>query len=490
MTKSTEFSLDASDFAEIEDSVIRHLGEGDLVLVKEELADDESFALVLVEEDSAQLDVWKQHASYDDTSAPQLFERINQAQSVLSILRACLPDVKNLEEIEEQLIQSAQHVASLTALDANLSGYEQHAAEIAADLSGFEEALLEAERRVPVSWLRLKADDRDFGDVALAHYLRFQVQYLKLTPKSWSRIDLLVSRVASRRDEDGPLLLRPPDEVADLLSACLPPSETQAEVRDAAIQFFRNAAQRLDEFDKVYEFFSSGFYVDVLGYELSLRYDYFDPPILYAATELNIAIENWLEYENEVNIRSLESEFHEAREKVRKIFSSRAGNLGSLTEEWNQAFAEPTKSLEEKLKESRAKERERSRQEALVAQHSVPWRKLLSVACLLAALIFLVPIALDWWEERSRDLQAASASEVAEIHAILASGSWAGEDKKRVFVGEVDPSRWDVLNERERKIEAENIRDRLGHRDIKTGLIYRSGIMVINITEGQVRYIE
>ncbi len=105
-------------------------------------------------------------------------------------------------------------------------------------------------------------------------------------------------------------------------------------------------------------------------------------------------------------------------------------------------------------------------------------------------MIFLVPIAFNWWQEQQRDLQSASASEVAEIQAILASGSWAGEGEDRVFVGEVDASRWDVLNDRERRTEAESIRDRLDHREVKTGLIYRNGVMVINITEGQIRFIE
>ena len=61
---------------------------------------------------------------------------------------------------------------------------------------------------------------------------------------------------------------------------------------------------------------------------------------------------------------------------------------------------------------------------------------------------------------------------------------------ERMFIGHIDPSRWVLLNDRERAGEAERIRQQLSHRDIRAAIIYNNGVTAISIMEGELRFIE
>ena len=473
--------------ARLDDVLTYQLDERDIELLEAEAAKEDTFARRF-SDDPDKLDVWKEAAKRQTKDAPGLFERINQVQSVLAILRACLPEAKNLGELEQQTIDAAQRTAALNALTPDTSSYQTQATEIDRELSHVEDVLLEVERRVPLSFLRQKTDERDFGDMALAHYLRFQIQFLKIAPTSWSRIDLLISRLAAAREVSGVFRVRTADQVAELLSSCVPPSETAPHVRKAAIRFFANAAKRLDEFQHVDELFSSGVYVDILGYKLSLRYDYFDPAILFASAELNLAIEEWVEGTHGTSMRSLDPQFAQAREKVRKIFGRNEGNVSASAKPGRRGFSSqsdgPKRSNRPAIKSSK------SSAGAARDENPIAWRKLVALAGIVIALLWAAPSALSWFRADQRGLDSVAQSEVSEISSMLLEAGWIGEGRSRIFIGKVDGNRWVLLNAEQRRAEGERIRERLGHRDVYAAFVYNVDMLVLNILDGELRYIE
>lgn len=469
--------------ASLDDVLTYQLDEGDIQLLEAEAVKEDRFAQHFVD-DGDKLDVWKEAASHQTQDAPGIFERINQIQSVLAILRACLPEAKNLELLEQQTIDAAQRTAALNALSEGTPGYLQHASEIDKDLSNVEDVLLTLERRVPLSFLRHNTDEQDFGDVALAHYLRFQIQNLKIAPTSWSRIDLLISRLAAAREVSGVFRVRTDQEVAELLSSCVPPSTIKPHVRKAAITYFRNASKRLEEFERVEELFSSGVYVDVLGYKLSLRYDYFDPQVLYASAEFNLALEEWVETTHEVSMRSLDPQFAQAREQVRKIFgntdSSRPARGPSI------ATTSPSPAAGRRASKSASKSGKRTSK----GESVVSWRLLAAIAGLLAALVWAIPTALSWYRSEQGNLTSVSTSETGNISAVLRSGAWSGSGAKRIFIGHLDSASWAKLDDKQRRDEADAIREKLSHRQVSTGFIYNNDVLAVSIMEGQLRFVE
>lgn len=469
--------------ASLDDVLTYQLDEGDIQLLEAEADEEERFARRFTG-DEDKLDVWREAASYQSRDASTLFERINQIQSVLAILRACLPEAKNLEALEDKTIGAAQQTASLNVLSPGTPGYEQHAEEIDRDLSAVEEELLAAERRVPLSFLRHKTDEQDFGDVALAHYLRFQIQFLKMAPTSWSRIDLLVSRLAAAREQSGVFRVRTAEEVAELLSSCVPASTTAPHIRKAAVLFFRNASKRLDEFANVDELFTSGVYVDVLGYKLSLRHDYFDPRILYASAEFNLAVEEWVENEHGVSMRSLDAQFAQAREEVRKIFGRGEGGPAAPPEARTQRVSTATPNA----KPRRAQVGSAGKGTSI--ESSISWRKLVAIGALLVALIWAAPAALSWYRTQQRGLVDVPQAVTADISSMLKSGAWSGSGQKRIFVGYLDSSRWLLLNDKQRRAEANAIRERLANRQVFTAFVYNNDLLAISILEGQLRFTE
>lgn len=477
----------------LQDVLTYQLDERDIQLLEDEAAREETFDRGFAD-GRAELDVWKKAASERATDAPGLFERINQIQSVVAILRACLPEDKKLEQLESQTIEAAQHTAALNALYPETPGYVAHVAEIDQDLAKVEEALLALERRVPLSWLRHKTDEFDFGDVALAHYLRFQIQFLKMAPVSWSRIDLLISRLAATRDITGVFRLRGAEAVAELLSSCVPPSTTPDHVRESAIRFLDTAKIKLESLDGVDELFSSGIYVDILGYKLSLRNDYFDPRILYASAEFNLALEEWVEKYHGVAMRSLDPQFAQAREQVRKIFRANVGSVAELSKQWDESFVgqlpRPPGATASGGRVPTKKRKPPPADLGIKEERSISWRHVALFAGLLLVILWAAPSVLSWYRTQERDLQSLPRSETAEISSLLRSGSWAGSGQKRIFIGHLDADQWNRLDRDERRSEAQTMRQNLEHRQVYTGFVYLNEVLSVSIVDGQLRLVE
>lgn len=443
-------------------------------------ADD--FVFDLATEDYEGRAVWERHTSLSDATPPTLFERINQAQSVLAILRACLPADKAFEELEKELISAATKVATLNAHEPGTPGYREHASTIARELRHVETQLQERERKVPLSWLRHQADEYDFSESSFAHYLRFQIKYRKETPECWSRIDLVITLLARKRNDDGSFSVRPAEEVAALWSACLPPSETRPAVRKGAIRYFRDALRRLGELDHVEELFATSYYIDVLGFKLSLRSDYFDPPILHAAAELNVAIESWLEAHHGRNMRALDKQFAEAHETVRKIFLRQTQDHEDLVKRWSRSV-EPRQPTEDPAQAK--KDQARSRKKA----RSKPLRRFLVPAALILTLALGAPMLVKVMGQRKRDLQPIASAEIHSIHPLLTRASYSGQPP-RLLVGELDADRWLALTSAERRAEVDTLLGALQDRGVNSALIYRQRILAVHIIGGQVRFVE
>lgn len=426
----------------------------------------------------------------EGTSARRLtlMQQLVQARAVTMILRAFLTSTKKLDPIGDSLAKISEQMAQQSALPQDDPRRLEMHGEIETALRAAQAQIVELERKIPPAWLRRRFEEQPFNTETVAHYLRFQLQHLESTPECWSRIDLLVTRQVRQARPDGKFAIKPASEVAELWRQCLPPAQAEEHVRRAAVNFFRNAAKRLEEFTQVEELFSSGYYVDVAGYKISLRLDYFDPPILYAAAELNIAMHNWLatQAERGRDLRAFDKEFADAHETIQKIFVRQHQDFEALQRFRARVFGKPAQPEPDPNKVDESFDG--AVWKPPVNKKSFARKAVLAGAVLIAAAI-AVPTGLTVMGERSRDLDAMSPSAAREFSSLLSEASTSG-DPPTLLVGQLNSSSWVLLTRAQRRSQVELLLGGLRKHKMDSALLYRDGVLAVQVAGGQIRYIE
>ena len=415
--------------------------------------------------------------------APTHFDRINEAQIVLGILHGFLSSSRQLEELRDDVSSVAERIAVLAGMNENAGEYDSIRDEVDQTLEHLEERIVEIERRVPAGWLRRRFDDHELDEGTLAHFLRFQLQHLDATPECWSRIDLVITRLARRKLREDHYVPREPERLVELWSDILPPSTIEAHVRSAAVKFFDNATRRLEEFTEAEEIFTSGYYVDVAGYKISLRLNYFDPPVLYAAAKTNIALHNWLEAQEAAgrNVGALGRHFAHAHEQIRLIFSRQGQDFEALARFRARMFGKDEPEPEKPPDHGGAEWKEP------LETPKGTFRKIAFLIAFGVAVAAAAPVVASLWGQNKRDLE--QQPHAASFHPMLIKASLGG-DPPSLLVGEIDSSRWVMLNPQEKRAEVGLLLSSLRSRDLESALIYREGVLAIHIVGGQVRFIE
>jgi len=251
---------------------------------------------------------------------------------------------------------------------------------------------------------------------------------------------------------------------------------------DAAVQFFEDAIGRLGELSNVEDLFSTGFLLDVVGYQISLREGSFRPEVLYASVCFHAKLNTWLNAEdNRVLSSTREASIAAVYEKTRKVFTSQFSE-GDAAERFRARLRG------EQLAKERLNKRNQYTPQSKRAQHKQKVRMGLTALSIAAILFIGGPMIRDYWGERSRDLKSMSQEDVEAIHPMLLSGNF-GRDAS-LILAKIKGDEWVLLSEDERKATAKEIRDGAHKHHAENVMVYYDDMMVLQIRTGNIHFIE
>ena len=396
---------------------------------------------------------------------------------MLSLVRDINASLPELPAVDAELAKLQNDVANLTTAEAR---------DRAGPLSELERRLARAEdtlraegSQIPLPLLRTRLNALTASDVQLIGFVRL-LEPLRRTDEYYDRFELIMTRLFRSRDGSG---VRPYAEVSELLLQLLTCVACSPQTRQEAIEFFRAARARIPELATIDAIFDTGFYVDVEGYKIALRSDYFDPEVLCAAAELNIAFGIWIEglvADNEDARPKLMARFDEARATVRNVFREQ---FVDLQEGLESRTPSRRPSIPPDWIAGRSGEAPRS-------SSTRNLQKYVMVVVLVVGLGFSVRTLHDWWGVRQRDLSAIDGAQLGSLSPYLRAGAYGGSANARVFVGKVESGRWLVMSQTERHQVLLELSKHLDGQHVRSVMLYRDDILVGQIADGRLLYAE
>lgn len=406
-------------------------------------------------------------------------ESFRACARVLALLSGMLPDTDEgnaLEETKRRLEQAfnALVLQEGTALDDAVRRIES-------DVLKFERDLEALDRAIPMGWFREHFDASQASSVALADYASLLGRYVGDSPLRLDRIQFLLTRVVS-------FFMAPEDASTgrrvELLGEALPRVEVDDGSRDTAVAFLHDAAKRVSSFSRMNEVIASGFFVDIRGYKLSLRQKLLDPAIMAAAIELNEAVNDNMRRLAEADApagKEMEAHLAEVDAHIKSIFTQLREDESATQQQFDRWLA---RNAEKRLKGA-----------AKPTAFTPPGKKkkkgpALDRRVVLTAILLLV-IVVTWarWPGGA-PLKELSKAELSQLSPLLVSGTVAPAKNPRIFVGQVDKSRWALLPLAERRQAAESLSLALGARGWFSGTVMLEQQVVIQVEQGQLLIVQ
>jgi hypothetical protein len=397
-------------------------------------------------------------------------EGFRAASRVLELLARLLPENDDVTELIGLRDGMERGFNALTTIE--LSSAESEVLRLETELPGLEWKLETLDATIPMGWFRDHFEVSKESPVALADYAALLGRHIKDSSARLDRIQFLLTRLIA--------LFVPPEEATRerrlaLLAEALPHVAVDESVRTAALAFFAEAGKRLAGVERLEALVDSGFFVDLVGYKLSLRQQLLDPDITTSAIELNGAISECLKrLASESSSGSdLGGHFAEVDRRIRETFQK-------LRED-----ERPTQQRFERWLAQNAAKRARPAAPPPVAVPSlgrvprVDRRVLLAVAAvgLFAASPLLAPGAR---------LTELSSAELARLSPVLTSGVVVPRAAPRSFVGRVDMARWKALPRSSRSGAAVSLAQALTARGLVSGTVMSEQEIVVRIEQGTV----
>src|SRR5262249_16945594 len=145
-----------------------------------------------------------------------------------------------------------------------LSRMEEQASDV-------EVAMLELDAAVPATAFRHVLHTANVGPVLLLQYARLIARHFNAEARHTERIEALIQRILALPKLDGSRELRSRADTQQALEYIVRESHATPSLKQAALEFIARGAERVAAIEKIDEVFDGGFYLDVLGYRVSLR---------------------------------------------------------------------------------------------------------------------------------------------------------------------------------------------------------------------------
>lgn len=424
--------------------------------------------------------IWKQF-----TRGNIAWDRLLALNDSLEILEKAKPDAKGLADVQAKRDELDARLTALRQLT-DVEKFSKKLEQFEQDLELAEGRLMRVDTQVPIPLLRRTFEVHQFLEQSIARYVSILVRHIDEDPERRDRVDFLSTRLFSERLADGRLQMRPYADVHGILRALIPDTSEEHASHAEAVAFFRDAIRRLSGFHTLQELFDSGFYVDVRGYKISLLEEFLDPDVLYAAAELNTAIHNRMkEFEDVEGVQSaqIREKVQAAEREIKGIFEG----VGEVEQVTHTRFSQERLKAEEEV-------RKRPRRKPKKKQKATRERQILRPALLLLGTIVVlggsaVVVRTVFFSSRNR-LVAVADDTLETIHPLLKHGSFTEGKDARAFVGELSSSKWLVLSPAERRETADEIAHALDESDVHHALIYRDGVLAIQIAGSRVVMVE
>lgn len=407
-------------------------------------------------------------------NAASSFRALNR---VIGLLTGMLPDTdegNELVEIRDRLEREFNQLVTTSglALEDGIRKLESEVVQL--------EARVEAlDRGIPMGWFREHFDASQASSVALADYASLLGRHVQDSSLRLDRVQFLLTRVVS-------FFMDPADATParrrSLLTEALPPVTLDETSRQTAVAFFADAAKRVKSFERLKQLIDSGFFVDVRGYKLSLRQNLLDPEVMAAAIELNEAINDNLRRlaaADSPEGKELEAHLADVDAHIKSIFHKLREDESKTQEHFDRWLAlnaqkrarKPGTSFKDfKPPGEKAKRFDR--------------RVVMSV-------ILAVLLVVTWvrWPGGGA-LKEVPAGDLSSLSPLLVSGSVAPPDNPRIFVGQIDKSRWALLPLDERRKEADALTQKLSARGLLAATVMMEQQVVVQIEQGRVLLVQ
>lgn len=289
------------------------------------------------------------------------------------------------------------------------------------------------------------------------------------------RVELVAERLLTISAPGQPLRMRPAAEADGLLRLIAPPRQSPAPSRAPALAFLRAAAHRLETLKRLGDVFDGGFCLDTRGYKLALGDELFDPDILYAVVEFNLAFAGRLKVFQKlehVSDADLEARQRAVEAQIREV------------------FADPTRAPRARpdFRPPPAAPVPARASVAPSAQAPADRRNFLRLAGGALAVALGAYLGVRAYQRRSK-FHDLTAADLADISPLIESGS-VSPAPHSIFVGHLSSARWFVLSRSQRLVAARALRVNLWHRDVRAALVYRDDLLAVQIEQGRLLMVE
>jgi hypothetical protein len=407
----------------------------------------------------------------------ELGDRFLAISEVLHLLRELDVDKERLRLTDTRALSADDDLKLLVRMQAGAPEYARTLARLEELAQQIEATLVELDENVPSATFRLVLSTAHVGPVLLLQYARMIARHFRATALHTERLQALVQKLLTLPKLDGAREIRPREDTEAALRYIVRESEAPASLRAAALEFFAAATVRIHAIQRLDEIFDGGFYLDILGYQVSLRESLVDAEILRAAVELNAALWNQL-----VGLMKLEGiSLAQAYERMSSVEEQVAKIFLSLEPD------EPS-SIAQRFELRQTKEAA-ERQEAvklLKPRHGLR----VFAAVVLAIALGLGVGVLRRSSRNENELVALEAGALAALSPVLESGSASKGLAEPILFAQVQASKWVMMNDRERSQAASRLAVAIGKKNMGGALIFQGNAIVIQVSGGNVLFVQ
>jgi hypothetical protein len=195
---------------------------------------------------------------------------------------------------------AARALVALGVSDARLDVIAREPGTTLAKVARSENIVFTIDETLPMGWFRERfaalVDHRE-GLALRPETLHRLAALLARRPRDIARVDrieFIATRLLTRELADGQLEALPEAEFFQVLNQLQLGITASDDVRNTAVGFFVDAAQKLQACSSIEQLLSGGLYLELQGYKKSLREKRLDAAVLYASILVSVAITNRL----------------------------------------------------------------------------------------------------------------------------------------------------------------------------------------------------
>lgn len=393
------------------------------------------------------------------------------------LISPLLPNTTDYEQLEARTRSTEAGFNALVVLGGEAQ--REALSKLESIVQQLEQKLEALDAQIPMGWFRDHFDPSQASSVALADYATLLGRHAGDDQSRLDRIQFLLTRLLSffvSPQDDTPALRR------QLLAEALPPPTLAAGVREAVVAFCHDAIRRLGTFTQLKELIDSGFFVDVRGYKLSLRQKLLDPDVMAAVIELNeatsLTLDRLAEAEQEQG-QALEAHLAEVDLRIKAIFKQLRVDESDKTERF-----------EAWLKVSADTKRTGKRRPTAAEYMALGPSRKDDKRLILGGIAFVLGLVLLFRIPSPDGLHTLSDADCAQLSPLVVSCATAPAKAPRIFIGEVDKSRWALMDGAARREAALHLAEQVAARGWVAATVMLEEQVVIQIEAGNVLVVQ